>query len=86
MAKSGGRLSARFKDKDNIELASKVGELQQTMDQLGMLKRGDCRVQRKEAAEARRIPACWQDWGNQMSSILKYAEKFRDRERESETM
>jgi len=39
------------------EWVSKLGELQQTIDQLGELKRGGCWVQHTEAAEAQRIRA-----------------------------
>jgi len=45
----------RIKDKDNIDFVTKVGELQQTMNRLGELKRGDCRVHRTDAGEARHI-------------------------------
>ena len=42
---------------NNVEFVSKLGELQRTLDQLGEMKRGDCRVQHTEAAEALRIRA-----------------------------
>ena len=40
-----------------MEWGSKLGELQQTINQLGELKQGDCWVQHTEATEARRVRA-----------------------------
>jgi len=45
----------RIKDKDNIDFVTKVGELQQTMNRLGELKRRDCRVHHTDASEAQHI-------------------------------
>jgi len=42
----------RFETNNNIEFVTKLGELQRTLDQLGEMKRGDCRVQHTEEAEA----------------------------------
>ena len=44
---------------DDVEFVSNLGQLQETIDQLGEMKRGECWVQRTElaAAEAERIRA-----------------------------
>ena len=47
----------RLETNNNIEFVSKLGELQLTLDQLGEMKRGDCRAQHTEAAEALRMRA-----------------------------
>ena len=47
----------RIKAKEDVKCVSEMGELQQTMDQLGELKRGDCWVQRTESIDAQRISA-----------------------------
>jgi len=48
-------LAQQMTTSQQLEWVSKLGEIQQTIDQLGELKRGDGWVQHTEAAEAQRI-------------------------------
>ena len=50
-------LAQQMKTYQQMEWGSRLGELQQMINQLGELKRGDCWVQHTEAAEAGRISA-----------------------------